>query len=462
MNIYTNLADSVNYSTRTIVPTEKNIKDYDKSYYPTLYKQYKSKLLAILEALADNNSHDVLGLTFNQVADNPVFYTRLSEGKDAHPRNMLMSLLKTDKAFISRYNNYTVATYLSSNMLSHWKKLCGGSSIDDALYLSSFLNMAAKVLSQNTSFRGIKRVHYAMFGIGSDKSITEEMGQDVYIQSKDNPKGLYNLLQLYNNGTKIENALTKKDLIIDGKRKPSTIKVKDIFFEIVSLSNFESFYKDNHPFAHDNNITLDKIVDAVFDCDCGSLFYTIYENTASDELRRRLSSTNDQFSKRIDALSPPPLMRCITRLPDKEQLFLLEFRKIMKENKKQNRSLYYELLRDKVIPELSSDLVVINGTHQNARHEAENLTRPFVVQFVDFCYNLYNALLTFGTNEFTYLFYGYKTQSPPQNTSYTPQNMTASLNITNPIVLYHPEGNQLEFKLGNNPDADSIQLPIIY
>ena len=464
MDIYTNLPDSIHFSTYMISQGEMNARNFHNTYYQVLYEAYKDKLTEFFIEWEQNaQSGDNIAFTFNQVADNPVFNTILSGENLLHKQ--LISLFKHHRAFLSTFardaegHQHDILSYLSSNMLKHWRELCKGNETQDNdpyddQYLSSFLNMATKAIAPDKS--GKVAAHYTIFGIlPRGGSVTAAMGEDQEInriisENENNPFGLYNLL--------IKPCTTNINV-------KSPTKAQRVFFDIVSI-NEAARKKRNATLVNDNEITLSKIIDAILDCEHCSILYDIYEATASEELRGRLDPEGKKYGNELRDLNPLPDDICpeIKNLSFKESSFLMAFRRKLKKysNSPHNRSEYYKIIKQHVIPELAR--IMKPGSSEAYIKDAGHLIRPFVQQFIDFCYNLHCAIMCFGQSSMRYEYYTYKTYTEEQdpndhNLHYTPQRMRAEVNET-PIVWTHEQGYHLKFTVTNGEKSREIILPI--
>ncbi len=378
--IYSNLSDSVHFN-RSAVYLSPDMKEiYD--YATRRAKQLKTELETVLQS-----DDCVLGLTLNQIADNPVFYEPKPESQALF--ELLLEVMKQRKAFISNYRGYKASDYALNGMVSGWKRICDDDT-DDLRYVSSLIDALADIIGDADPQRDMiihysdnakRAAHDAMFGI--DRLVTISDG-NVCWSSHSVPIGQYlsDMRERSRNegvyGYYTGLRLLKEDVDSVRQMRPAHGVLSD---RILRLDQME--YRPNDPFVKENHFTVSTVMRQIIRSD---ILERIFTETIDSTLEKRIRKRRDEFlSAAQTAFETIANMAAPTRSKMYEQAFTAieeHLKSVMGYND--------------------------NNYHRNAGYR---LAMSFFFQVIDFCYNYFNCLLTFGVQEDTeYRFYPFHTQ----------------------------------------------------
>ena len=378
--LYSNLSDSVHFN-RSAVYLSPNMKEI-YGYAAKRAKQLKTELETVL-----HSDDCVLGLTLNQIADNPVFYAPKPESEALF--RLLLEVLQQRKAFISNYRGYRASDYALNGMVSGWKRICDDDT-DDLRYVSSLIDALADIKGDADPQRDMiihysdsakRAAHDAMFGI--DRLVTISDGNvcwsshtvpisqylsDMRERSRDvGVYGYYTGLRLLKEDPDAVRTMRKAHGVLSDR--------------ILRLDQAE--YRPNDAFVKENHITLSTVIREIIRTD---ILERIFTETIDSTLEKRIRKRRDEFlSAAKAAFETIADMAAPTRSKMYEQAFA-------------------------AIEEYLKSVMGYNDNnyHRNAGHR---LVMSFFFQVIDFCYNCFNCLLTYGVQADTeFRFYPYHTQ----------------------------------------------------
>ena len=369
-NTYSNLVDSVIY----------NRKDPYRPKSLKLGKDYQLRLQSLM--IKANNGSIRLGLTLNQISDNPIFYNV----KDSDYFENLKSAIEHERAFISTFKDYNVVTYARDMTLASFRKQVGD---DGQQYISSILNDFTEDYGYDKNDRLLAK---AYVGTGTpvkvsndDRSLirrgqTEMPVKDFFdTVSRSKKVGMYKALQL--------EELNDENIPI----KVSTLHTN--VWDIHRTALAKNAYKPNAPFAHDNGITCLSVLRTVVKHD--GLMKKLYDATVANELKNY--SCDEIIAKIRDAARDERIDEATSR-----------------------SALY------KHIP-MFADYVRRGMGISEAYfiNEKKSSVILYIWQLVCFAYNYYNSLLVFGDADYIFEFHPFTIA----NGSYG--------KINNPIIIDH-------------------------
>ena len=348
-NYYSNLLDSVLY----------NRKDPYRPKNYKMEKEYYSRLDSLL--IKAVNGSICLGLTLNQISDNPIFYNE--EQSPYYER--LKAALKNNKAFISTFRNYNVVTYAQEMTLESFKREVGD---EGKQYISSIISDFKVDLGQDKQERLITK---AFVGASTPIKLSgenpdilmrgkTEMSVDEYLDkaSQSGKAGIYQAI-------KNEDAEN-----LHGRLK---ILHKNVW-DIHRTATENDRYRPNAGFVNENNLNILIVLREIVSNE--KLLGMIFDATIAGEIPERkremiLEKIKDAFyDERID------------------------------EEKDTKRSALY-----KHIPMLCEYFKKGWGIgDQYYSNEWKNSVTLFIWQLICFAYNYYNSLLVFGSEAYTFEF----------------------------------------------------------
>lgn len=444
MKKYSNLADSVHYNKgASYLPPDMT--DFNGYGIKRAY-QLKEELI---EALASDNI--ILGYTLNQIADNPIFFQQSKISEDIF--KLFIELLKYRKAFISTYNNHTVKSYAINRMLSSWKRICDDDK-DDLRYVSSLVEALANIEGHVDEHNemivhysdNIKReAHKALFGI--DKLVTISNNSVEYDSRR------VSIEQYLKQIIEMSQAKSRYGYytgLYFGMDDEDCINTCSYLTRMQKLYQAAVYY-DNNPFVRENNITLADVIKNIIQTD---ILEQIYVETIDSTLEKKIRNNRTKFLfSTKDALMH------------------------MTESNNVTRSRLYE----KSFHMIDTYLKPIMGYSDNNyyKNTKYRLVMPFFFQIIDFCYNYFNYLQTFGVEENTaFIHYFYHTQNgmASDNSAKFDQARTGSIVLTNSLfknqVLYSVVdsndsviGSYIDFsyaqKTKNNYESNGVKCFVI-
>ena len=371
--IYNNLADSVHYS---------RSKDVSPSV-TTLPEIYIKKLNSFLESSLTEEDI-IIGFSLNQISDNAVFY--LDDYKNKKLFDTLKELFKRKKAFISIYNGYSTVSYAKNRILSSWKELCGDEE-NELQFVNSLIEVLARIDHKDKGFGNLvkEKAHQAVFGWRRLCKIENDF---VYwgVDFKNCAQINDYVAEISNQSRQSQKftfftGLDNWDLF--SRNNDETLKEIKIFAQRLYDLHSLKPYRKNSPFVKENDLTLDSVI--LYFINDEVLLRTIFDNTVDTTLKKRISNRVDDF--------------------------LLAFRKAIENISSEkiegtpNRSKYYRQAYY-AVDNYFKDVMEYTYYEHNSRH---NMPMSFFLQFIDFCYNYFNALQVFGAKEFEFEFYPYRT-----------------------------------------------------
>lgn len=377
MKKYSNLADSVHYN-RSASYIPPDMTDFN-GYGIKRANQLKTEMS---EVLASNNT--VLGFTLNQIADNPVFFQQSDISEELF--DLLISLLKSKKAFISTYNAHTVSSYAINRMLSSWKRICDDEE-DDLRYVSSIIEALANIKG-DVDERNEMIVHYS-------DNIKREAHKALF--------GIDRLVTISNNLVEYDSRIVPIDQYLQQILEMSQDKSKygyytGLYFgmddeDCLNTCNYmtrmkvlarEAYYKENNPFIRENELSLADVIKTIINTD---ILECLYIETIDSTLEKKIRNMKSEF------------------LASTKEAILQ-----MLEYEKTSRSRLYEKAF-KIIDLYLRPIIgyTDNNYYKNTKYR---LIMPFFFQIIDICYNYFNYLQTFGvSDDSVFIHYPYHTQN---------------------------------------------------
>lgn len=389
MKYYTNLSDSVHYNQYAAYTPKNGRQFFNYSY--ALQKEFETIY---------SSPNDGIAFTLNQIADNPVFFQN-SKDLDANQISqklfdLLVKLFREKKAFISTYKNHTVKSYAMDRTLSSWKRICDDET-DDVRFVSSLVealaNINGKVDPQRKmvvhfSDNARRKAHKAVFGIDrltmiSDGNVKygsncvplqEYISQTVETCTSRDQLGFYTGLCC--SRTDEFNRNQETAIFLERMKKLTGV--------IKNLTNDQfGCYRPNDPFANENSITLGTVMQDIIQQE--ELLRQIYRETIDSALEKRIRNNEDTFLEKTKAAF--------------QTLSAIE-----KPTRSKMYELGYPMIETFLIPNMHYSK---NSIEKNA---ISAYAMSFFFQVIDFCYNYYNYLLSYGVQEDTqFIFYPYNT-----------------------------------------------------
>ena len=397
MKFYTNLSDSVHYNQYAAYTPKEGRQFFN---YSTLMKKEFEKIC--------NSTNDGISFTLNQIADNPVFFQNSNDPKvnqiSKELFDLLIKLFREKKAFISTYNNHTLKSYAMDRMLSSWKRICDDET-DDVRFVSSLVEALANIKGKvdperkmvvHFSDNARRKAHNAVFGIdrltmisgGNVKygsncvPLQEYISQTVEQCSSCDKLGFYTGLYC---SRADEHNHNKETVIFLERMKRLTGVIKN------QTNDQFGCYRPNDPFVSENSIALGTVMQNIIKQE--ELLRQIYRETIDSALEKRIRNNEDKFLEKAKVAF--------------QMLSAIE---------KPTRSKMYELGYPMI------ETFLIPNMHYSEKSIEKNAISTYAMSFffqvIDFCYNYFNYLLSYGVQEDTqFIFYPYNTsQNKESNT----------------------------------------------
>ena len=380
IHLYSNLSDSVHYN-RSAVYLSPDIREI-YGYAARRAAQLKEEMESVLQS-----DDCIIGFTLNQIADNPIFYQPGDESEALFA--LLLKLLQSGKAFISTYNRHTASSYALNGMISGWKRICDDDT-DDLRYVSSLIDALADIKGDPDAKREMiihysdaakRAAHDAMFGI--DRLVTISDGNVCWnshvipieqyladMRERSRNEALYG----YYTGLR----LLKEDADAVRQMRNAHFILSERMLQLE-----QSAYRPNVAFVRENHITIATVILEIIRT---PVLERIFTETIDSALEKRIRKRKDEFLSAAKT--------AFEAITDVEA---------------PNRSKMYE----RAFAAIEEYLKSVMGYNDNnyRRNAGHRLVMSFFFQVIDFCYNLFNCLLTFGMRaDMEYRFYPYHTQ----------------------------------------------------
>ncbi len=398
MNTYTNLADSVHFNrTAAYVPTD--CKEKSAEHFLEYANLLKKELCRIL-----SSEDDQIAFTLNHISDNPVFFqmrknnqesSRLINKISEELFDLLIQLLQRRRAFISTYKEHTVKSYAEQAMISSWKRICDDQT-DDLRFVSSLVEELAEIKGTDDrereeyvhySDRKKREAHDAVFGW--ERLVTIKDGNVLFGKPHCGAEAKYTIpIKQYLEQIKEESVADSKFGFYTGlvfEKDKIGRQTTDVFLERIKLLGKQAGtrYVSNDPFVNENDITLGTIMERIVR---SNLFERLYEETVDSALEKRIRQERNKF---LD----------ISR-KQFERLYTIN---------KPTRSKIYEFVYP-VMESVFKEMKLYSQTNYE-KNSLRKYGKSFFFQVIDFCYNYYNYLLSYGLQENTsFSFYPYYTK----------------------------------------------------